>query len=81
MFQEVILSGRLVAITEAATGLDLLKKVFLKISQNSQQNTCARVSLLIKLQASETGFLTFLTKFLKINSTRVLFLESYGIYV
>ena len=76
MFQEVILSGRLVAITEAATGLDLLKKVFLKISQNSQQNTCARVSFLIKLQASETGFLTFLTKLLKINYTGVLFLES-----
>ena len=27
-------------------------KVFLKISQNSQENTCARVSFLIKLQAS-----------------------------
>ena len=28
-----------------------VKKVFLKISQNSQENTCARVSFLIKLQA------------------------------
>ena len=28
------------------------KKVFLEITQNSQQNTCARVSFLIKLQAS-----------------------------
>ena len=26
------------------------KKVFLKISQNSQENTCARVPFLIKLQ-------------------------------
>ena len=26
-------------------------EVFLKISQNSQENTCARVSVLIKLQA------------------------------
>ena len=26
------------------------KKMFLKISQNSRQNTCARASLLIKLQ-------------------------------
>ena len=26
------------------------KKVFLKISQNSQENTCAGVSFLIKLQ-------------------------------
>ena len=29
-----------------------VKKVFLEISQNSQQNTRARVSFLIKLQAS-----------------------------
>ena len=27
------------------------KKVFLEISQNSQENTCARVSFSIKLQA------------------------------
>ena len=27
------------------------KKVFLKVSQNSQENTCARISFLIKLQA------------------------------
>ena len=29
-----------------------VKKVFLEISQNSQENTCARVSFLIKWQAS-----------------------------
>ena len=29
-----------------------VKKVFLEISQNSPENTCARVSILIKLQAS-----------------------------
>ena len=29
-----------------------VKKVFLEILQNSQENTCSRVSLLIKLQAS-----------------------------
>ena len=34
---------------EAATGGVLYKKVFLKILQNSQENTCARVSFLIKL--------------------------------
>ena len=28
-----------------------VKRVFLEISQNSQENTCARVSFLIKLQA------------------------------
>ena len=38
--------------TEAATTGVPEKKVFLKISQNSQKNTCARVSLLIKVQAS-----------------------------
>ena len=30
----------------------LCKKMFLEISQNSQENTCARVSFLVKLQAS-----------------------------
>ena len=37
--------------TGAATGGALWKKVFLKISWNSQGDTCARVSFLIKLQA------------------------------
>ena len=40
--------------TEAATRGVLWKKVFLEISQNSQENTCATVSFLIKLQASAT---------------------------
>ena len=35
--------------SEAATGGVLLEKVFLQISQNSQENTCARVSFLINL--------------------------------
>ena len=39
-------------VTEAATKGVLFKKVFfLEISQNSLENTCARVSFLIKLQA------------------------------
>ena len=42
---------------EAATGGVLYKKVFLEISQNSQENTCARVSFLIKLQASSLQFI------------------------
>ena len=37
--------------TEAATGRVLLEKVLLEISQNSLENNCARVSILIKLQA------------------------------
>ena len=38
-------------ITEEATRAVLWKKVFLEISENSQENTRARVSFLIKLQA------------------------------
>ena len=36
---------------EAAIGGVLLESVFFEISQSSQQNTFARVSFLIKLQA------------------------------
>ena len=38
-------------LSEAATGGVLSKKVFLDISQNSQENTYARASFLTKLQA------------------------------
>ena len=41
---------------EAATGGVLWEDLFLEISQNSQENTCARVSFLIKLQAPATLF-------------------------
>ena len=34
-----------------------LKKVFLKIPENSQENTCARGSFLIKLQVSACNFI------------------------
>ena len=37
---------------EATTGGILEGKAFLEILQNSQESTCARVSSLIKLQAS-----------------------------
>ena len=37
---------------EAVTRRCCVKKVLMKISQNLQENTCARVSFLIKLQAS-----------------------------
>ena len=46
-----------------------VKKVFLKISQNSQENTCARVSLLIKLQAWDSNLIKtrmFFCEFCKI---------------
>ena len=35
--------------TEAAAGGVLYKKMFLKISQNSQENTCSRVSFFNKV--------------------------------
>ena len=41
---------------EATTG-GVIKKVFLKISQNSQENTCTRVSFLIKLQVLARNFI------------------------
>ena len=44
--------------TEAVFQRCSVKKVFLEISQNSQENTCTRVFFLMKLQASK--FLLFL---------------------
>ena len=38
---------------EAVAQRCYVKKLFLEISQNSQENTCARVSFLIKLQACD----------------------------
>ena len=43
--------------TEEATGSVLLEKVFLEILPNLQENTCARVSILIKLQAWGRNFI------------------------
>ena len=37
--------------TKAVAQKCSVKKVFLEISQNSQESTCARVSFLVKLQA------------------------------
>ena len=38
-------------IIEAVAQTYSVKKMFLEISQNSEENTCVRVSILIKLQA------------------------------
>ena len=38
-------------ISEASVQACSVKKMFLQVLQNSQENTCARVSFLIKLQA------------------------------
>ena len=43
--------------TEAVAWRCSVKKVFLEISQNSQENVCARVSFLIKLHASDLQIL------------------------
>ena len=40
---------------EVVTGICSVKKMLLKISVNSQKNTCVRVSFLIKLQALDSG--------------------------
>ena len=40
-----------IKITEAVTKMCSVEKVFLKISQNSQENTCGRVSFVIRLEA------------------------------
>ena len=45
----------LILPSEAVVQRSSVKKMFLKVSQNSQENTCARVSFLIKLQASATA--------------------------
>ena len=46
-----------------------VKKVFLNISQNSQENTCLGVSFLINLQAFELQHRCFPVKFAKILTT------------
>ena len=43
--------------TEAVTRRCFIKKVFLKISQNSQKSTCAIVSVLIMLHTSNCNFI------------------------
>ena len=46
-FQELFIDG---ITLEAVVQRCSVKKVFLKISQNLQENTCTRVPFLIKLQ-------------------------------
>ena len=43
--------------TEAVSWRCFVKKVFLKLSQNSPENTCARVSFSIKLQIEACNFI------------------------
>ena len=50
-------SSHLVRSSEAVVQSCSVEKVLLKITQNSQENTCARVSFLIKLQAEACNFI------------------------
>ena len=43
--------------TEAVVWRCSVKKMFLEILQNSQENTCAKVSFLIKLQVEAFNFI------------------------
>ena len=43
-------SAVLLEVIEAATGVVLQKNVFLEISQNSQEDTCAKVSFFNKVE-------------------------------
>ena len=52
----IIVSTSFYFTSEAVVRRCSVKKVFLEISQNSQENTCARVSFLVKLQASSLQF-------------------------
>ena len=59
-----------ILLSEAVTHRYTVKKVFLKFLQNSQDNTCVRVSFLIKLQAfvkKETLAQVFSFEFCKIS--------------
>ena len=57
VYFEIIILPCISILTEAVAQRCYVKNVFLEISQNSQENTCARVSVLIKLQASGLHFI------------------------
>ena len=51
----IIIGFTIFHLSEAATRSVPLEKMSLEISQNSQGNTCAKVSFLMKLQAEATA--------------------------
>ena len=57
LFAFDIINATFIQWTKAAVRRCSVEKVFLEISQNSHENTCARVSFLIKLQARPTTLL------------------------
>ena len=52
-----ITSHPYISLPEAVVRRCSVKKVFSEMSQNSQENTCARVSFLVKLQAQACNFI------------------------
>ena len=72
------ISNNQAQISETVVQRYSVKKTFLKISQNSQENTCARVSFLTKLQAlacnfiknRDPGHMSFLVNFVKFLGTQ-----------
>ena len=60
-------------LPEAVVQRCSVKRLFLEISQNSQENACARVSFLIKLQGLGEIFKnTFFTEHLQTTATDIL---------
>ena len=53
----MLIASAKVPPAEAVVRMCSVKKVFLEISENSQENTCARVSFVINLQASACNFM------------------------
>ena len=66
-------------LKEAVTRRCCLRKVFLKFSQNSQENTCVVISFLIKLLAQACNFFKKRLQFkgftVNVANLRVIFLE------
>ena len=52
-------------VPEAVAQIRFVKKVFIEISQNSQENTCARVSFLIKFLKNRPWHSCFTVSFVK----------------
>ena len=53
----IIYKFKILLSSEAVARICFVKKVFLEISQNWQENTCVRVSFLIKLQTEACNFI------------------------
>ena len=58
----IVIGFTIFHLSVATTGGVLLEKVLLEISKNSQENTCGKVSFLIKLQLQAEGTATDLSR-------------------